>query len=382
MDSLLQIGLLLACGLLAEYLGRKTALPRVSVLIGLGLLLGQSGVQLIPAPSSSWFTQVSQIALSMVGFLLGGKLWGQQPRPGIELWHYSLAITLVTGLVVGVGLWLLGQPWQVALILAGVALATDPLATMDAMRNIAPSNLTRMLTGIVALDDVWGLLLFSLAISLLGSQSVNGFSPLLHGLTELLFSIGLGAVLGVIGGWLSGRLREGEPILLEALALVFLSAGLSRLWELNYLLVAIAMGAAVARTARHHERPFHEIELIEWPFLVIFLVLTGASFELHSFNGTVLLVGLYALLRIAGRWIGGSLPGTSSLTYAERRKVGLCLLPQAGVAVGIALYGAQIFPAYADAIIHATVLATIGFELLGPVITHYQLREPAMTHRT
>lgn len=375
MDNLLQIGLILLCGLLAEYLGRKTTLPRVSLLIGLGLLLGQSGFALIPAPDSSWFTQVSQIALSMVGFLLGGKLWGQEPRPGAELWHYSLMITLVTGLTVGAGLWLLGQPWQLALVLAGVALATDPLATMDAMRNIAPSNLTRMLTGIVALDDVWGLLLFSLAISLLGNQTINGFSPFLHGLMELLLSVGLGAILGVVGGWLSGRLREGEPILLEALALVFLSAGLSRLFDLNYLLVAIAMGAAVARTAKHHEHPFHEIELIEWPFLVIFLVLTGASFELHSFNGTVVLVALYALLRIAGRWLGGSLPGTSSLTYAERSKVGLCLLPQAGVAVGVALYGAQIFPAYADAIIHATVLATIGFELLGPMVTSRVLQK-------
>lgn len=374
MDSLLQIGLLLLCGLLAEYLGRKTALPRVSVLIGLGLIVGQSGLQWIPAPDSSWFTLVSQIALSMVGFLLGGKLWGQQPRPGAELWRYSLVITLVTGLVVGLGLWVSGQPWQLALVLAGVALATDPLATIDAMRAITPSNLTRMLSGIVALDDVWGLLLFSLAISLLGNQTTNGLSPFVHGLMELALSVGLGALLGLAGGWLSGRLREGEPILLEALALVFLSAGLSRVLELNYLLVAIAMGAAVARTARHHERPFHEIELIEWPFLVIFLVLTGASFELHSFNGTVLLVGLYAVLRIAGRWLGGNIPVTTSLDSAERNKVGLCLLPQAGVAVGIALYGAQVFPAYADAIIHTTVLATVGFELLGPIVTSHQLR--------
>lgn len=377
MDLILLIGLLLSIGIVAETIGQHVKIPRVTVLIVCGVLLGPEVLAWIPESTSETFEFLTVIALTMIGFLLGGRLLSQPlERMGRATLIYSLVITVVTGLVVAVGLLALGFPLPVALVLSGVALATDPLATVDVIRTLGNTGvLARMLEGIVALDDVWGLVLFSVLMSLASALSADfTWHYLMHGAWELFASVALGIGLGLPGGWISGRLKEGEPTLLEALALVFLCAGLSRHFELNYLLSAIAMGAAVTVSSTHHERAFHEIEIIEWPFLVMFLLLTGASFSFAEFDGTWMLVLAYMGLRIVGRWLGGWVPAElGMLTRRERSYAGLCLLPQAGVALGVALLGCQTFPEHTSAIIGTAVMATILFEIIGPPMTSWGL---------
>lgn len=90
----------------------------------------------------------------------------------------------------------------------------------------------------------------------------------------------LGVLLGFPAAYLTGRIRTGRPMLMEALGLVFLCGGIAIWLDVSFLIASIVMGAVVANFARHHEYPFHEIENIEWPFMTIFFVLAGASLEL------------------------------------------------------------------------------------------------------
>ena len=175
--------------------------------------------------------------------------------------------------------------------------------------------------------------------------------------------------------YLTGRIEPGEPSLYEALGLVFLCGGIALLLNVSFLLASMTMGAVVANLAHHHTRPFHAIEGIEWPFMILFFVLAGASLEARTLALAAGLLTAYVALRVAGRlvggWIGGGLPPADPLT---RRWMGLALLPQAGVALGMALVAAQQLPEVGEVILPVVVAATVFFEISGPIATRVALR--------
>lgn len=388
--TLLLIGGMLLLGLLGETLGKRTRLPRVTILIGLGLAVGPLGMAWLPNGQLPWFDFVATVALTMIGFLLGGKFTGRTFRHyGKQSLWLSFGITVGTFAVVCAGMVTVGIALPIALVLAGVSLATDPVATLESVEEGGfDSPLANLLGGIVAMDDMWGLVLFGLVMTAVGLAVEGAFqaSYIWLGLREMLGGIALGVALGLPMAALSGRIQKGNPTLLEALAMVFLCAGLSLMLEVSYLLAAIAMGVTVAQLASHHRRPFHEVSHIEWPFLVLFLVLVGASFAPGDLLEYWPLALAYILLRVAGRilscWVFAR-----SMATVDRGLLGLSLLPQAGVALGTALYAKQHFPELSEAIIAVTVAATIFFEIVGPICSRwalalYERRRAAHTDNT
>jgi Kef-type K+ transport system membrane component KefB len=136
----------------------------------------------------------------------------------------------------------------------------------------------------------------------------------------------------------------------------------------------MVMGATIANIARHHEYPFHAIENIERPFLIVFFVLAGASLEL----GALLETGFVGLAYIGCRIIGKILAARAGTAIAKTdtatgRWMGLALLPQAGVAVGMALVASAAFPDYRDVLLPIVIGATVIFEILGPLGTRLAL---------
>jgi Kef-type K+ transport system membrane component KefB len=317
------------------------------------------------------------MALLMVGFLLGGRLTSEELRQrGGQVLRLSLAVVLITFGVVAGGLWLVGAPVSIAIVLAALATATDPAATFDVVHETgAETSFSRTLLDIVAIDDAWGILVFSLALAaseLLVGGAARG--ALVHGAWDLGGALLLGVGLGVPMALLSGRLEPGEPTLYEALGMVFLCGGAALWLEVSFLLAAMVMGAVVVNLARHHTRPFHAIEGIEWPFMILFFVLAGASLDLGVLLQTggwlVAFIGLRIVGRLGGGWLGGSLPPADP---EIRRWLGAALLPQAGVALGMALVAAQRFPEIGEVILPIVVAATAIFELIGPIATRVAL---------
>ena len=109
--------------------------------------------------------------------------------------------------------------------------------------------------------------------------------------------------------YLTGRNQPGEPTLLEALGLVFLCGGIAIWLEVSFILASMVLGGVVANPARHHNRPFHAIENIEWPFMILFFVLAGASLRIDALYYVGLIGSAYVILRVIGRvlgaWVGG-----------------------------------------------------------------------------
>ena len=379
-QTLITLGALLLGGLAVETIGRRLPVPRVTLLLIFGYLIGPDVAGFLDASEAKrWFEPMTTIALVMVGFLIGEKFHPERMRAwGRTALIVSLVQAVATAAVTTLGLMLLGIEPAVALLLGGVACATAPAATFDVVREeSADGPLTDTLMGVVAFDDAWALLIFSLAAAavavMTGMGEGNGF--LFHALREVGGALLLGGVLGLLAGLLTQRIRPGEPTLLEALGIVLLTAGLATLWNLSFILAAITLGAVMTNVARHHERAFHEIEHIEWPFLLLFFVLAGASLHLDVLLGVGVLGFAYVVLRVIGK-IGGGVLGVALAGGSPtlRRWLGPALLPQAGIALGLALIIEQRFPEIDGYLLTMVIAATVIFEIFGPPCTRLALR--------
>lgn len=372
------LGVLLLVGLATDAIGRRTRLPRVTLLVLVGLVVGPAGFDVLPSAFQEWYEFLASVALTMVAFLLGGKLAVPDLRgEGRMIFYVSLSVVILTAALVSVGLIAFGAPIILALLLAGVATATDPAATQDVVRQEdAKGPFTKALLGIVAVDDAWGLIAFSILLVLARAVAGDGGGTILaHGAWELGMALAVGAVVGIPAAFLTGRLQPGEPMLTEALGVVFLCAGLAIWLEASFLLAGMIAGAIIVNLASHHTRPFHEIEHIEWPFMILFFVLAGASLNLEHLNGIGLIAVAYLVLRSAGRVLGGWLGGAlANAEPVQRRWIGFALLPQAGVAVGMALVASNYFPELREALLAVTVGSVIVFEVVGPILTLVALR--------
>lgn len=366
------LGALLLCGLLADALGQRTRLPRVTLLLLLGVAVGPIGLDLLPEEREAWFGVLANLALLMIGFLLGGEFSAEALRErGRAVMVLSGVVTVATAAVVFGVAWATGATLTTAVVLAAVATATDPAACVDVVKERAEEGrMAKVLLGVVAVDDVWGLLVFSLLLTALGMVTGSGElgALIVQAVWEIGGAVALGAALGVPMALLSGRLQPGEPTRVEALGTVLLCGGLAMTLEVSTLLAAVVLGAVVANLARHHQRAFHEIEAIETPFLMLFFLLSGASLRLDALAAAGGLGAVYIGGRVLGRLVGGAVGAPLAGLPVKARWIGAALLPQAGVALGLALVAAERFPE-ARQILPVVVLSTVAFELFGPVLT-------------
>jgi Kef-type K+ transport system membrane component KefB len=374
------LGGLFLIGLVADLVGRFTILPRVTLLLLSGLAIGPSGLSVLPERFvEDWFAALTGIALALVGFLLGQQLsLGALRARGSVVVGISLCKVSGAALAVGLCLLLAGADPMVALLLAGIAPATAPAAVYDLVRESgATGEFTETLLSVVAIDDVWGLLIFVFMMACCGV--LGGDAAVISGvaasLKELAGSIALGVALGAPMAYLTGRIRHGEPTQAEALGFVLLGAGLAEWFDLLPILTAMVMGITVASLASHHDRPFHAIEGIQSPFMILFFVLAGASLETDALFLVGGFTAIYMLSRCSGILIGTRIGGhVVGVQPPLRRWLGLALFPQAGVAIGMALLAAQRFPETAPVVLPVVVASTIILETVGPVFARQAIR--------
>jgi len=376
---LLTLGGILLLGLVVSTLGRRTFLPRVTLLLIFGIIIGREGLDIVPLVFFGNFEIIADMALLMVGFLLGGKLTMDSLRQSAnEVLWISICAAIATTMVVSLGLIWFGVSKEIAILLGCIASATAPAAVLDVViESNTKTSFKDLLLSIVALDDVWALILFSIGVAVV--TSLNGHAeeipPLLMAAKEIGGALILGIVIGLPAAYLTGRIKPGQPILTEALGLVFVCGGIAIWLDVSFLIASMVMGAVIANVAKHHEYPFHTIEGIEWPFMVVFFVLAGASLELTALREIGLIGVIYILSRASGKILGARIG--SQMSRADQVTtswMGAALLPQAGVAIGMALVAANYFPEYRQILLSVVISSTVFFEIVGPVFTRLALR--------
>jgi Kef-type K+ transport system membrane component KefB len=375
---LLSLGGILFLGLLTSTIGLRTFLPRATILLLLGLVLGPGVGKVLPPVFIAHFDVLADMTLMMVGFLWGGKLRIKDLRNAVKtIFAISISAAVLTAAIVCIGLIWLGVDAPLAILLGAIAAATDAAAIADVVDEAKVDNeFSRSLISIVALDDVWALLIFAVALSVVANLGTSGndLAHIVYALKEIAGAVLLGIALGIPTAFLTGRIHNGQPMLLEALGAVCICGGLALWLGYSYLVACLVLGLVVANLAKHHDRPFDAIRDIESMFLIVFFVVAGASLDLSSLWSVGYLGAAYICLRCMGKyfgsWIGGYLVGGDKTIVDPMR---LALLPQAGVSIGMALVAGLNFPEYKQILLVLVLASTVVFEIVGPVFTRIAL---------
>ncbi|MBR6955338.1 MAG: cation:proton antiporter [Clostridia bacterium] len=378
---LLALAIALAAGLIMSRGIRYVHLPNVTAYLLGGLLLGPVFGVLDPATTAG-LSVVSDAALGFIAYAIGAEFKLSYLK---SIGAKPLVITCLesagASLCVFLALWALGQPLPMCLTLAAIAAATAPAATLMVIRQYrADGPVCRMLLPVVAMDDATGLILYAvlskLAISLDGGGATDFVGLVLLPLLQIVESLAVGLAIGFL---LSVVLRffhsRGNKLALT-LAAVFLGVSLSspKLLNLSSLLVCMMIGAAMVNFYKQSDTMLEVCDRFTPPLFMLFFVLSGAALD-FSVLARVGLVGVvYILTRVMGK-VAGATAG-AKLEKCEPNIVkylGLTLVPQAGVAIGMARLALQDLPEYGAAINAVVLSATLIYELTGPVITKLAL---------
>jgi len=374
------LGIFLLIGWSAHAVGKCLKIPRVTLLLLAGLICGPFALDIFPRNISQWFPDIAHMALAMVGFLLGSSFVKKEIKErGRTILYVSLGKTIAAALLVFPGVLAVSGNPALALLLAGIAPASAPAATVDVIHEArARGPLTKTVLGVVAIDDAWGVVLFSLLLVLAEASVGKGHlaEETMKGLWDIGGALLVGGTIGLPMSWLTGRIKKGEPSLLEASGFVFLCGGLAIFLKVSYLIACMALGAVVANFAKHHSRPFRDIGNASEPFMVIFFLLAGYEFDLSAFRVLGPLGGIYIIARITGFLVGGyAAANIARAPDTIKKHIGWCLFPQAGVALGLALMAMERFPERGMIVLPLIVGTTIVFEIIGPVVTKWHLHK-------
>ena len=384
--TLIIIGLMLLAGYLAYLISKKIPIPNVTILLLTGIIFGPSVLDLIPHQTKNWFPLVSHIALAMIGFLLGESFVIKEIREkGKTVLYIMLGETITTAVLVFIAVYLVSRSLELALVLAGIAPASAPAAIFETIRGIkAKGKLTDTVLNVVAIDDGVGVILFS--VLFVAAQTVSGrqagMQELLNGLWEVFGAILLGLAVSVPMAWATPRAREGEITLIEAAGFVILCSGIASLIHVSYLLACMVLGAVLANCSSEERRSFSAIEGVREPFLAIFFILSGLELQPDKLV-TLGIIGLtYILARSAGLISGALLAGKAANAPREvTNRLGFCILPQAGVALGFALLAKEKIPQLGDTVLTLVIATTVIFEITGPLIARYNLQQAGELHK-
>ena len=379
---LLSLAIAFAAALLMGRLIRYIHLPNVTAYLLAGLIIGPIIGILTPETVNS-LSVISDLALGFIAYSIGAEFKLSYLK---QIGAKPLVITCLesglASLFVFLSLWAIGQPMPVCLTLAAIAAATAPAATLMVIRQYhADGPVCRMLLPVVAMDDATGLMLYAilskLAISLNGTGASAGFVelvllPILQIIESLAVGFGIGLLLSYVLRFFHSR---GNRLSLTICA-VMIGVGLSdaRVLNLSSLLVCMMIGAAMVNVYSKSDAMLEVSDRFTPPLFMLFFVLSGAALD-FSVLVTASLVGVvYVLIRVLGKVTGATLGAIIEKCDKNIiRWLGLTLVPQAGVAIGMARLAVKDLPEY-GAIINAVVLAgTMIYELTGPLITKFAL---------
>ena len=369
----------MAAGLAVSRGARFVKLPNVTAFLVAGLLIGPCVGGLISREQLASMNVISEAALGFIAYAIGGEFRIAYLK---KIGKAPLTITffqgLTTTLCVDVGLICLGFPVPVSLLLGAIALATAPAATLMVVRQYkANGPVTQMLLPVVAMDDALGLIVFSISASVAqgllgGEMSVQ--SMVLSPLVEIVASLALGTALGAMLGFFSRFFASRGNKLALSIAAVLCGVGLCDMWGLSSLLVCMMIGAVMVNVSGQHEVLMEQCDRFTPPLFLLFFVLSGAELDLTVLPSVGWMGAAYLLLRFIGKWMG-TMAGAGCVHADENVKkyLGLTLLPQAGVAIGMSQLVASRFPALASQINTVVLAGVLVFELVGPIITKLAL---------
>ena len=399
--TLICLALAVVAGLLMSRPAKKLHLPAVTAYLVAGLLIGPFCLGALKIPGVGFssleqvegFSMLTQVALGFIAFAMGNEFRLTQLKAmGSKAIVIGIAQAVVTTIVVDIVLITLHLLFpnvislSAAISLGAIASATAPAATLMVVKQYkADGPLTRLLLLVVAIDDAVGLLLFSVSFgiaSALENGAISLMGVAVEPLLEIILSLGLGAVMGYILNLLETFFHSRSKRMALSVSFVILTVGLSMLEfhigtvhiKFSLLLVCMMTGTVFCNICETSDELMGRVEGWTVPLHVLFFVISGAELDLNILlNPLTLIVGVvYIISRSLGKYFGayGSCKAVKCAP-AITKNLGITLLPQAGVALGMALTASALSDG--SLVRNVVLFSVLVYELVGPALTKRSL---------
>lgn len=385
LDIILLMGIAVFCGTVGARIFQRLGVPQIIAYVTIGVLLGDC-LGWITSESIETLEPFTMFALGMIGFMIGGELrsdvfkkYGRQFF--IILISQGIGAFLLAAVGTAVVMWFVTANVYVSvamgLVLGAIASATAPAATINVLWEYKTRGvLTAAVLAIVALDDALALVLYRVsataADAIMGTGNSSVLTNILLLFGEIVGSILLGIMMGLLLCYLLRFVRSDDKILGFSIALLLLISGISTIYDVDPILPAMTFGITIANvTPRRSKGIFELVRKFSPPIYTVFFVLAGAHMEFSSITAwMVVMVVVYTLCRATGKIVGSALGARySGAADVVRKYLGICLLPQAGVAIGMAiLAGRQFNTELGKIIVMVVMTATFIMEIIGPML--------------
>ncbi len=402
MQALLSLSVALFVGLMLSRLAKLVKLPAVTAYLVAGILvgpyclgaLGISGLGFTSMEDVEAYSLLSDVALGFIAFSIGNEFrlshlrqTGKQATV-IGIFQAVITTLVVDAMLICVHLAIPDKfPLPAAITLGAIASATAPAATLMVVRQYkAKGPLTDILLPVVALDDAVGLMLFAasfgVAKALLAGR-IDVISVLVEPVLEILLSLLLGAVMGHVFTFFERFFHSRSKRLSMSVTFVFLTVALSMIkFEIggvhigfSSLLVCMMLGTMFCNECDFSEELMDRVDRWTAPLFILFFVLSGAELELSVFTDiAIVAIGVvYLIARSLGKCSGAYISAKAVKCDKNIVKyLGITLLPQAGVALGMAMKAEQLGP-QGKIVANITLFAVLVYELVGPLLTKIAL---------
>jgi Kef-type K+ transport system membrane component KefB len=408
-EALLALAAVLILGLFAGRWFERIKLPHITGYITMGVVIGLILVLINKGDLMHHLEIISSIALGFIAFGIGQELeFGKLKKSGKEVVVITLIQAIAAALFTSLGLLVFGVSLPIALVLGAVATATAPAPIMLLTRKYrAEGPLTDTLLPLVGMDDAVGIVLFGVLLSI--ANALNNAAELtviemIDGPAfELVFSLILGAIVGYVTALIirfvkSSDSGKEEVFLGASLTAVMITVAISRMGlhigdfpiHLSPILTPMMMGVVLTNSVSRVKA--HEItmtvERFTGPILIAFFTLAGAELVVAFSNNTDIrylsIIGttvVYIVFRTIGKVTGSSFGAKIMKSHPNVRKyLGITLLPQAGVALGMAYQAKTDFGEDGNTILIVVLIATLIYELFGPIGVKYSLEKSGEIH--
>lgn len=400
-EILICLAVALIAGLLMSRLAKVLKLPAVTAYLITGLLLGPFflgkldilGIGFVSLEKVEEYKIISQVALGFIAFAMGNEFrLSQLKKMGKQAIIIGILQAVITTVIVDIALLALHfiNPSLIsvsaAITLGAIAAATAPAATLMVVRQYkADGPMTKLLLMVVAIDDAVGLILFSVSFGIAGALeqgSISLVNVALEPLLEIALSLILGAAAGLALHTLEKYFHSRSKRMSVSIAFVLLTVGLSLCsFEIggvhcgfSLLLVCMMMGTVFCNICETSEELMDRVDRWTGPVSILFFILSGAELDLMILkNPAALIVGvIYIIFRSAGKISGAY--ASCAMTHCDEKitkHLGITLLPQAGVALGMAMTATSLSDG--SLVRNVVLLSVLVYELVGPTLTKKSL---------
>ena len=367
-------------GVLLTRVVKLVKLPNVTGFLIAGLLIGPYCFKLISVDMLDTLDILTTAALGFIAFSIGSEFKLAHIKAiGGKIILITVCEALGAVILVDVAVIAFGFPVPMALTMGAIAAATAPAATLLVVRQYrAKGELTSTLLPVVAMDDAIGLMAYAISVSVAkmiqNGDAFNVMTTIVDPLLEIVLSLAAGGVLGAVVA-ISNRFFQSKANRLSiSIAAVLLGASLAQKFDLSPLLLCMAIGAVYVNLRNDAIQTLEHVDTWTPPLFMMFFVISGADLNVSMLPKLGLIGVLYIVARVIGKYFGAYLGCTISKTSPKIRKyLGFSLVPQAGVAIGIAQLAVRELPQYGSSIQAVILCATLIYELIGPVLTKASL---------